>query len=815
MTAPLTGGPIPEIALSFGPDTDADVDLYQLLAENISDVVSITEGDEGVITWISPSIVALLGYTPDEVMGRRFGDYVVPEDLPVLAEALEKILRGEPNNFEVRLIRRDQQTLWTAVVSHRVDLPGRDRARIATWRDVSESRQSRDSLLQSRHDFQLVAENASDVVIQTDVTGTINWASPSITTVLGWRAIDVLGKQVLDLIAPSDTDRARAWQSLVLTVQQVRSAQMRYRTANGESRWMAVRAQTLQHDHDVSGIILSLRDCHNEVITRRALNTLSAASRALTRSEDEQELLNTMCQAAVNEGGYLLCWYARPSRDPEPQFFRAASSFEHRQFTESIHFGLDAEAHERNPATVAWRTGQTVVVNDRLNDNRFSKPEPDAQAKGFRATIVLPVRCARQLDGVLIVEAPEVGAFDASVVGVLEELAAQMGFGIQRLRDRDSLLHSVSEQLLLSAAVSQSGESIAITDPDGTLVYANPALVRSSGYEVDELIGQNPRIFQSGLQNRAFYEAMWQQLSTGSTWRGVLVNKRKNGELYEEEATISPIHDHNGRLTAYIAVKRDLTVERHLQANLTSDGRDRATILELMREMRPVSSLAAMANLFCRLVTRLDGIDSSALLILHHDDTLSVMGEHGTAAVASMLGDSFPASLVTEQLHQGDPASVLDLDDERWDDYELVPRRRQERGCSRHRRLAAALERRRHRCPGAVDARRSDRPGSRTSARRLRPIGDVRRLLLRRPTRIPAPPRVPARPDPRDPRSRILHTGLPAVRRTGYWASRRLRGTDPIHQWAATGPVHHGRPPGRARPRARGGVRHGRRRSRT
>lgn len=671
MTARFEEDPRLDATANLRVKNNDDVDLYRLLAENISDVVSITEGD-GDISWISPSVVSLLGFSADEIIGHRFADYVVPEDLPVLAAALENILRGETVNFEVRLIHRDLSIRWTTIASHRVDLPGHDRARIATWRDASESRQSRDSLMQSHHDFQRVAENASDVVIQADVHGTIDWVSPSVTTVLGWRAVDVIGKNVLDLIAPSDAARANAWQSLVITGEQVRSAQMRYRTANSESRWMAVRAQALVQDHVAGGIIMSLRDCQNEVIARRALNTLSAASRALTRSDNEQELLNAMCQAAVNEGGYVLCWYARPSDPNSQRFFSAASSFEHRLVAESRNLSFGDDPGDRNPAGVAWRSGQTVVVNDRFNDSRFSEPDSEARTRGFHATIALPVRCARQLDGVLIVEAPEVGAFDVSVVSVLEELAAQMGFGVQRLRDRNLLLHSLSEQLLFGAAVSQSGESIAITDPNGTMIYANPALLHSSGYELDELIGQNPRIFQSGLQNRAFYEAMWQQLMTGSTWRGVLVNKRKNGELYEEEATISPIRDENGQLTAYVAVKRDLTVERSLQANLTSDGRDRSMILALMRELRPASSLEAMANLFCRLVTRLDGIDSSALLILHHDETLSVMGEHGTTAFASSPSPIFPASLVTEQLNQGDPASILDLNDKRWETYDQL-----------------------------------------------------------------------------------------------------------------------------------------------
>ena len=159
-------------------DLRAHVDLFQILAENISDVVSITEGDDGVITWISPSIVAMLGFPPEQMLGHPFVDYIVHEDEPLLNTALEKVLRGETYTFEIRLLHRDQRIRRVVIVSHRVDIAGHDRARIATWRDVSDSRQSRDSLLQLQHDFQLVAENASHVVIQTDVHGTIDWVSP-------------------------------------------------------------------------------------------------------------------------------------------------------------------------------------------------------------------------------------------------------------------------------------------------------------------------------------------------------------------------------------------------------------------------------------------------------------------------------------------------------------------------------------------------------------------------------------------------------------------------------------------------------------
>ncbi len=642
-----------------------DQDLSQLLTQNIADVVSITEG-EGRIAWVTPNVSTLLGRSANEVVNHHFREFVVAEDVAILSAALARIMSGEVVHFEVRLHHLERGVLSVAVASHLVDVPGLDRARVAVWRDVTEATRYRDQLLQSQQDLQRVAENASDVVVQTDTQGIVEWVSPSVHPVLGWRPIDVIGRNYVEFVAPTDTTRALAWQSLVMAGERVRIAQLRFRTGSSESRWMSVRAQPLIEGRVARGAIMSLRDSHEEVLTRRALNTLSAASRSLTRSEEEGELLASMCQVTVNEGGYLLCWYARPGAADPRHLACVASSEEHHSYAESAFISLDDDQDGRHPLKSAWVEGETVVVNDRLNDRRYFELDADARSRGFRATIALPVRCDRALDGVLVVEASDPGAFDASVIDVLEELAAQLGFGLQRLREHDRLVHSLSEQLLLGAAVEQSGESITITDSHANIVYANPATLRSSGYELDELVGRNPRIFQSGLQNRAFYEAMWRQISSGETWRGVLVNKRKDGELYEEEATVSSIHDERGELAAYVAVKRDLTLERNLQASLTSDDNDRNTILAIMREMRPVSSLEAMANLFCRLTTRLEGIDAVTLLTLHHNDELGIMGTHGEPFFADHPSLAIPASLVTEQIHLGDPARILDFDEPRW-----------------------------------------------------------------------------------------------------------------------------------------------------
>ncbi len=120
----------------------------------------------------------------------------------------------------------------------------------------------------------------------------------------------------------------------------------------------------------------------------------------------------------------------------------------------------------------------------------------------------------------------------------------------------------------LVTAIEQSAESIVVTDAKARIQYVNPAFTAITGFAREEALGQNPRILQSGQQDAAFYRAMWATLAAGKTWQGRLVNKRKDGTLYTEDALISPVCDAGGTVVNYVAVKRDVTEELRLSAQL-------------------------------------------------------------------------------------------------------------------------------------------------------------------------------------------------------------------------------------------------------
>ena len=157
-------------------------------------------------------------------------------------------------------------------------------------------------------------------------------------------------------------------------------------------------------------------------------------------------------------------------------------------------------------------------------------------------------------------------------------------------------------RIRLATAVEQAAEAIVITDAAGAIEYVNPAFEKVTGYLRTEAVGQNPRILKSGRQDAAFYRKLWSTITAGGVWHGRFTNRRKDGTLYDEEATISPIVDTGGKIVNFVAVKRDISQELALGEQLRQAQR-----------MEMVGQLAAgVAHDFNNLLTAIHGYVSLA-----------------------------------------------------------------------------------------------------------------------------------------------------------------------------------------------------------
>ncbi len=124
--------------------------------------------------------------------------------------------------------------------------------------------------------------------------------------------------------------------------------------------------------------------------------------------------------------------------------------------------------------------------------------------------------------------------------------------------------------LLRNSAIDAAANAIIITNIQGTIIYANSAFTQLTGYTQSDIIGKSTNILKSGKHNEEFYQDLWNTIKSGNIWSGRMVNKKKNGELYDEEMTITPVKDENGQIINFIAVKQDVSqkVERERRIKL-------------------------------------------------------------------------------------------------------------------------------------------------------------------------------------------------------------------------------------------------------
>ena len=162
----------------------------------------------------------------------------------------------------------------------------------------------------------------------------------------------------------------------------------------------------------------------------------------------------------------------------------------------------------------------------------------------------------------------------------------------------------------LYRALEQSPATVVITDDTGRIEYVNPKFEETTGYTAAEAIGQNPRILKSGDKSSGEYNDLWETIKAGKVWRGQFHNKRKDGEIYWEAASISPVRDEQGRITHFIAVKEDITARKRAEDQL----RMNATVFETTTEGIMVTDAENRIKTVNPAFTRITGYEAEEVI---------------------------------------------------------------------------------------------------------------------------------------------------------------------------------------------------------
>ena len=137
-------------------------------------------------------------------------------------------------------------------------------------------------------------------------------------------------------------------------------------------------------------------------------------------------------------------------------------------------------------------------------------------------------------------------------------------YNMQAFIEDASALTLSAEDVVIALATAASG--IMITDRNGVIEWVNPAVTTLTGYIAEEILGNTPKLFKSGRHTPAFYRDLWDTILAGKTWRGTFINRQKDGSLYHDEHTITPMRGANGEaITHFIAIMHDVTASRQAE----------------------------------------------------------------------------------------------------------------------------------------------------------------------------------------------------------------------------------------------------------
>lgn len=213
--------------------------------------------------------------------------------------------------------------------------------------------------------------------------------------------------------------------------------------------------------------------------------------------------------------------------------------------------------------------------------------------------------------------------------------------------DISSRVRTERQNQLQASALDAAANAILITDREGTIEWVNPAWTDLTGYSREEAIGNNPRILKSGEQDETFYANLWNTILAGEVWQGEVVNRRKDGSLYTEEETITPILDSDGQVTHFIGVKRDISQEKRAQKEIRRQVKRLAALREIDLAITASLDPHVTFNVLLTQVTDQLQIDAAAILVFdRHTQTLTFDSGRGFRTEALVhtrlkLGDGF------------------------------------------------------------------------------------------------------------------------------------------------------------------------------
>ncbi|HXE74771.1 MAG TPA: PAS domain S-box protein [Candidatus Xenobia bacterium] len=506
---------------------------------------------------VSPELKKQIGLGPND----PWDDYLTwerhlhPDDREGAVSALRAYLDGFWPEYDVefRLRHKDGSYRWIRSMGTALrDGTGKPYRMLGAHVDITERKQAEEALRSSESSFRLLfGSNPLPMWVYSRKTLRFLEVNEAAIRNYGYSRDEFLQMTIADIRPAEDVDRLREELSRPRPALQ-HSGSWRHRLKDGRLLEVEIQSHTLPFAGEDAVLVVA-----EDVTERRQL-------------ERQQAVLHRVATATVETANladlYREVHAAIQMVMPADNFYIAL--YDENRDVLSFPYFVDQEDSTPAPrrpgrevTSYVLRTGRSLLCTEAIDEELRRSGEIETVGAPSPVWLGVPLKVAGKTIGVMAVQHySDPLAYGERELHLLEFMSAEVAKAIEHKKTEDELR-------LLQTAVEQSAEAIVITDANGAIEYANPAFSRIAGYERHEVLGRNPRILKSGRHDRAFYRVLWETITGGEVWRGEIVNRRRDGSLYTEQMTITPVRM-GGEITHFIAIKEDVTERKKLQRQM-------------------------------------------------------------------------------------------------------------------------------------------------------------------------------------------------------------------------------------------------------
>jgi len=531
-----------------------------------------------------------------------------------------------------------------------------------------------EELKESERRYREIADFLPQVVFELDLEGRLTFSNRTAFQWFGYTQEEFdRGLDAFMMVHPEDHERLAVNMQRKLAGQEVHDSEYRGLAKDGRIFPVMIYSDIIRHEGEVAGlrgIIVDITSRKKREQEKEAMIELLHITNGAGSTHDLiQDVVpfleaSTLCEEVVIKlhchGTCLPCRWGhgggqgngRRCLDSGHAPFLLQCDHDRREkrlfcpcgAPDVEHFDASfTEMSERG--SVWWNRLKEMRRNSRILHETHS-PEVSGPHEDFGSLAVITLRAGKKFIGTLHLRSREENHFSPARIAFMESMGDSIAVALAQSQAEE-------EHLRLSAAVEQAAEMIVIADTEGKIQYVNPAFEKVSGHSRMEVLKRNPRILKSGKQDHIFYRKLWTTIAGGAVWQGRLVNRKKNGSLYEVEATISPVRDERGRIINYVAVKRDVTHEAALQAQLRQ-----------AQKMEALGTLAGgIAHDFNNILTAVMGYaeltrhsPTELSRVISHTEQILKASERAKELVQQILAFSRPSEQKRKPL---DPAPIV------------------------------------------------------------------------------------------------------------------------------------------------------------